>query len=56
MRIVSWNCNNKFREKYKEVLALKADVYVIAEPKRPSADCFGFLIEKSAFFNFLLGD
>lgn len=33
MRIVSWNCNNKFREKFKEVLALKADVYVIAEPK-----------------------
>ena len=43
MRIVSWNCNNKFREKYKEVLALKADVYVIAEPKRPSADSFGYL-------------
>ena len=36
MRIVSWNCNNKFREKYKEVLALKADVYVIDECEDPA--------------------
>ena len=36
MRIVSWNCNNKFREKYKEVLSLKADVYVIAECEDPA--------------------
>ena len=36
MRIVSWNCNNKFREKYKEILALKADVYVIAECEDPA--------------------
>lgn len=36
MKIISWNCNSKFREKYSEILALKADVYVICECENPA--------------------
>lgn len=36
MRIVSWNCNSKFRDKYNEVLSLGADVYVIQECEDPT--------------------
>lgn len=31
MRIVSWNCNGAFRKKYKRILELEADIYVIQE-------------------------
>lgn len=31
MKIVSWNANGKFREKYKAILELDADIYVIQE-------------------------
>ena len=27
MKILSWNCNGKFREKYKEILKYNADIY-----------------------------
>lgn len=35
MRIVSWNANGKFREKYKTILDLDADIYVIQECENP---------------------
>lgn len=31
MKIVSWNYNGKFSEKYKKILELNADIYVIQE-------------------------
>ncbi len=37
MRIVSWNCNGKFREKYKEIARFPADVYVIQECEDPAS-------------------
>lgn len=37
MKILSWNCNGKFREKYKYLLPYCADVYIIAECENPAA-------------------
>lgn len=37
MKIVSWNACCKFREKYKEIATLDADVYVIQECENPAA-------------------
>lgn len=35
MRIVSWNCNGKFREKHEIIQELDADIYVIQECENP---------------------
>lgn len=35
MKIISWNANCKFREKYKEIAKLNGDVYVIQECEDP---------------------
>lgn len=35
MKIVSWNCEGKFREKYQQILELDADIYVIQECENP---------------------
>ena len=35
MKIVSWNCNKKFREKYKDITEEDADIYVICECENP---------------------
>ena len=36
MKIVSWNCNGKFREKFQDILELDADIYVIQECENPA--------------------
>lgn len=35
LKIISWNCNSKLREKYKNILEYNADVYVIQECENP---------------------
>ena len=36
IKIVSWNCNGKFREKFKEIIDEDADIYVIQECENPA--------------------
>lgn len=35
MKIVSWNCNGKFREEFNFIKKLDADIYVIQECENP---------------------
>lgn len=36
MKIISWNCNGKFREKFTEIIDEDADIYVIQECENPA--------------------
>lgn len=36
MKILSWNCNGRFRDKFQEILAIGADIYVIQECENPA--------------------
>ena len=36
IKIISWNCNGKFREKFKSIIEEQADIYVIQECEDPS--------------------
>lgn len=36
MKIISWNCNQKFRESFQEISKEDADIYVISECENPS--------------------
>lgn len=36
MKILSWNCNGKFREKFQETTTIDADIYVIQECENPA--------------------
>ena len=36
LKIVSWNCNGKFREKFNEIAEEEADIYVISECENPA--------------------
>ena len=36
MRIITWNCNQKFRESFKEIIKEDGDIYVIQECENPS--------------------
>ena len=36
IKIVSWNCNGKFREKFNEIIEEDADIYVICECENPA--------------------
>ncbi|MBQ8761831.1 MAG: endonuclease/exonuclease/phosphatase family protein [Clostridia bacterium] len=47
MKIISWNCNGKFREKYKYILEENADIYVIQECENP----LNYLKEFKGFYS-----
>ena len=36
MKIISWNCNGKFREKFSSIIEEDADIYVICECENPA--------------------
>ncbi len=49
MKIISWNCNGKFREKFNEIIKEYADIYVIQECENPAES-------KSEDYNEFAGD
>lgn len=55
MKIVSWNCQGKFREKHKIIKSLDADIYVIQECENPLL-CNNKEYKKFASNYFWVGD
>ena len=49
MKIITWNCNGKFREKYRHIIEEDADIYVIQECENPAES-------KSKDYKFFAGD
>jgi endonuclease/exonuclease/phosphatase family metal-dependent hydrolase len=42
MKIVTWNCNGGFRNKFQEIATLEADIYVIQECENPEHSKGGY--------------
>ena len=55
MKIITWNCNMKFRQKFKEISKLDADIYVIQECEDP-AEAKSKLYKDFASNYFWIGD
>ncbi len=55
MKIVSWNCNGKFREKFKIISELDADIYVIQECENPD-ECNNVEYKQFAANHFWTGE
>lgn len=52
MKIVSWNCEGKFREDYEEIFKQNADIYVIPECENPKDDRTKYEEYKKSMENF----
>lgn len=56
MKIVSWNCNGKFREKFSQIVEEDADIYVICECENPAESTDEDYIEFAGDNYFWTGD
>ena len=56
MKIVSWNCNGKFREKFSQIVEEAADIYVICECENPAESTDEDYIEFAGDNYFWTGD
>ena len=56
IKIVSWNCNGKFREKFKEIAEEDADIYVIQECENPAESNHDDYIEFAGINYYWIGD
>lgn len=56
MKIVSWNCASKFREKYTSIIEENADIYVICECENPAEAKVSEYVEFAGDNYFWIGD